>query len=361
MPSDSRNKSPHSGSQDLTARRFLFVLLLGSMLLVAAVIWPLGEALLVAAVLAMALVPLQRGLTAKLRGRRQLAAGILVFAVLVLLVSPLIGLSAFAVKEANAGAKFILETLRGEGMTGLIERLPDPLARYAGEALAQLGNLGQTIEEQISSHGGMAASAVGAALMATGSLIFQGTMMLIALFFLLAGGEALVGWIDSASPLRRGQTRELLAEFKKVASAVIVSTLITSFVQAAAALAGYLIAGVPHPIFFAIVTFFIAMIPAIGAASVCIFAALILLVTGHPYMALFLAIWGVAVVGLVDNVVKPFLIKGNVEMDGAVVFFALIGGIAAFGMVGLLLGPLAVALFLALLRMYKRDFQARDA
>jgi len=181
-------------------------------------------------------------------------------------------------------------------------------------------------------------------------------MMLIALFFLLAEGDRLVDWIDSVSPLRRGQTRELMAEFKKVSYAVMVSTLITAGVQAAVALVGYLIASVPHPIFFGAVTFFVAMIPAVGATSVVLVAALVLLVTGHPYMAIFLAVWGVLVVGLVDNIVKPYLIKGDVEMSGAVVFFALVGGIGAFGMVGLLIGPLAVALFLAILRIYRRDY-----
>jgi predicted PurR-regulated permease PerM len=89
---------------------------------------------------------------------------------------------------------------------------------------------------------------------------------------------------------------------------------------------------------------------------VCLFAALIEVATGHPYMGLFLAVWGTVAVGLIDNIVKPFLIKGDLEMGGAVVFFALIGGIGAFGMVGLLVGPLAVAAFLTLLRMYRRDF-----
>jgi predicted PurR-regulated permease PerM len=344
--------------QGVAARRFLFVLLLGSMLLVGATVWPIVEALLVAAVLAASLAPLQWRLAAKLRGRRKLAAGLLVFAVLVLLIGPLIGLSAFAVKEAGAGVQFILETVRGEDVTGLIERLPSPLDRYAAEGVARLGDLGQLLESQLGKQGPKAASAVGTALAATGSLLFQGTMMLIALFFLLASGDVLLGWMDSVSPLRRGQTRELLGEFRTVASAVLVSTLITSGVQAVAALVGYLVTGVPHPIFFAVVTFFVAMIPAIGAAAVCVFAALILLATGHPYAALLLAAWGIVVVGLVDNVAKPFLIKGDVELDGAVVFFALVGGIAAFGMVGLLIGPLAVALFLALLRMYKRDFLA---
>lgn len=269
---------------------------------------------------------------------------------LVLLIGPLIGMSAFVIKGAAAGVKFIQETVRGEGVTGLIERLPGPLDRYANEALARLGDLGQ-IEPQLSAQGGKAASAVGTALVATGSLLFQGAMMLIALFFLLVGGDALLSWVDSVSPLRRGQTRELLAEFRKVSAAVIVSTLITAGVQAAAAhrvpdcrdaASDLLRCG--HV--------FRRHDPAIGAASVCLFAALVLLVTGHPYMALFLGIWGVAIVGLVDNVVKPYLIKGDVEMEGVVVFFSVIGGIAAFGMAGLLIGPLAVALFLALLRIY---------
>ena len=346
--------------QDQTARRFLFVLLVASTALVAYVAWPLAGALFLAATLAVVLAPLQVWLARKLRGRRGLAAGILIFAVLLLLIAPLIGLSAFLVKEAADGVKFILDTVRSEGVMGLVDKLPGPLAELAAKGLAGLGDLGALAEKQISAQGGRAASAVGAALLATGSLVFDLAMMLIALFFLLASGDALLAWIDSVSPLRRGQTRELLVEFKSVSYAVIVSTLITAAVQAAVALIGYFIASVPHPIFFGAITFFFAIIPAIGAGAVCLFAAAILLLTGHPYMSLFLAVWGLVVVSLIDNVVKPYLIKDDVGMAGVVVFFALIGGIAAFGMIGLLAGPLAVALFLALLRMYRRDYLQRS-
>jgi predicted PurR-regulated permease PerM len=186
-------------------------------------------------------------------------------------------------------------------------------------------------------------------------------MMLIALFFLLVQGEEVVAWLDHISPLRPGQTRELLTEFKKVSFAVIVSTVITAGVQALAALIGYLMARVPHPLFFAGMTFFFAFIPAIGAGVVCLAAAALLALTRHPYAALFLGIWGLVVVGLVDNIVKPYLIKAGMEMRGGVVFFALIGGLGAFGIVGLLVGPLVVALFLALLRIYDRDFRPRQA
>jgi len=342
-------------SRELAAQRFLFALLLASLLLVGYVAWPLATALLLAAVLAVVLAPLQRRLTGWLRGRRAIAAGILVLAVLFLLVGPLLGLTAFLVKEAADGVRFVAETVRSEGVAGLLERLPSPLDTYGQALLERLGDLGQFAQKHISEQGARAASAVAAALVATGSLVFDLAMMLIALFFLLVSGKEFVAWLGGVSPLRGAQTRELLAEFKKVSYAVIVATVATAAVQAIVAFVGYLIAQVPHPVFFGTLTFFIALIPAIGAAGVCLFAALILLATGHPYMAIFLAVWGVGVVGLIDNVVKPYLIKGELEMGGAVVFFALIGGIGAFGMVGLLIGPLAVATFLTLLRMYRRD------
>jgi predicted PurR-regulated permease PerM len=325
--------------------------------LVALVAWPLAAALFLALVLAGVLAPLQNRLTAWLRGRRGLAAGILVLALLFLVIGPLVGLSAVLVREAAEGLRFVLETVRSEGMSGLIQRLPPPLDYLVGAGLARLGDLNAFIEKHLAAQGGRAAAAAAAALFAAGTMLFHLVMMLIALFFLLIQGRALLAWVDEVSPLREGQTRELLLEVRKVSSAVIVSTLVTAAVQALAALVGYLIARVPHPIFFAFVTFIVATIPAIGAGAVVLFAALILLVTGHPYMSLFLALWGLLVVSLIDNVVKPYLIKNEVEMAGAVVFFSLIGGLAAFGMVGLLIGPLAVALLLALLRIYQREFK----
>jgi predicted PurR-regulated permease PerM len=205
--------------------------------------------------------------------------------------------------------------------------------------------------------GGKAAAVIRAVAKATGSLIFQATMMLIALFFLLWHGKQLVAWLDSVLPLPHRQTRELLNEFKNVSYAVVISTLVSSTVQTAAALIGYFIARVPHPLFFGALTFFVAFIPAIGATSVCLLAALFLFTTGHSYTALFLVIWGLAVVGTADNLVKPLLIQRGMNVSSGIVLFALVGGLSAFGAAGLLLGPLVAALFLALVRIYQRDYK----
>lgn len=257
-------------SRELGARRFLFTLLIASMLLVGYVAWPLATALLLAGVLTVVLAPLQRRLTGWLRGRRAIAAGILVLAVLFLLVGPLLGLAAFLVKEAADGARFVVETVRSEGVAGLLDRLPSPIDAYAHQLLERLGDLGAFVQKHLTEQGARAAGALAAALVATGSLVFNLAMMLIALFFLLVSGRDLAAWLDSVSPLRPGQTRELVAEFKKVSYAVIVATVATAAVQALVASVGYVIARVPHPVFFGTVTFFIALIPAIGAAGVCL-------------------------------------------------------------------------------------------
>ena len=293
-----------------------------------------------------------------------LAAGLLVSASILVILVPLAALSRVAAREATGGVKYILETVQSEGVTGLVGRLPPSLQKVVTAALDRLPrepgeNIESTVGRQVNVQGVWAAATATTFVAATGSLVFQLAMMLIALYFLLVEGGDLVEWLDRVSPMGRGQTSELLTEFRKVSYAVLVSTVITSAVQAIAALAGYLIARVPNPMFFTGVTFFVAFIPAVGAASVCLVAALLLLVTGHPYMALFLAIWGVTAVGLVDNIVKPMLVNAGMEMPGAVVFFAFIGGLGAFGTVGLLLGPLVVALFLALLRIYDRDFKGQ--
>ncbi len=345
---------------DLLARRVFTGLILLSILLLAFIVRPFAKGFFLAAVLAGALYGTHKRLTRALRDRPTLSAGLLCFGVIIALLLPLTGLTAFLVTEALDGVRFIQETVKREGLEGLVERLPGPLQTLTERAMERFEveelRLDERLEEQVSSQGGTAAKAVGGVVAATGSIAFQTVMMLIAFFFLMVDGKRLVEWLESVSPLQPGQTTEILREFRHVVIAVLVSSLATAGVQALAALVGYLIARVPIPFFFAAVTFFLALIPAIGAAVVCFAAALLLLITGHPWAALFLAIWGVVVVGLVDNIIKPLLVKRGLHMHGAIVFFSLLGGLAAFGTVGLLIGPLIVAFFLALLRIHERDY-----
>lgn len=344
-----------------SAGRFFLVLLVAAAILFGWVVAPIASALFLAATLAGVLWPLHHRLVRLLRGRRNLAAAIVVFTLIAVVLGPIITFSTFAAAEASKGVTFVARLMRSSSIGDIVDRLPPTVGKPAQRLLDQLpiddDDLTRKLRKEVASQGANAAAAVGATLSATGSFLFQAVMMLIAFFFFLLQGDQLINWIDELSPLKRGQTRELFTEFKRVSYAVIFSTLVTSAVQAAAALIGYWIARVPYPLFFTGITFLAAFIPAVGAGSVCLGVAVIVLISGHQYAALFLAIWGLTAVALVDNLVKPLLIKAGMQMNGAVVFFALIGGLAAFGAVGLLLGPLIVTLLLALLRMYQRDFK----
>jgi predicted PurR-regulated permease PerM len=350
-----------SSSRQGSPRRALFVVLLASLLAVVWILRPLAVALFMAGVLGVALWPAHQRLCRLLRGKPKIAAALLILGLLVLVITPLVALSVFVIRQGLEAADFISSTVAESGVEGLVERLPEALQSPARSALGRLddgatADLGARLQSQLSGLAGSAAGALAAIVSTTGSVLFQWAMMLIALFFFVTNKEDLLEWLDDASPLGKDQTKELFREFRLVTGAVLRSTILTALVQSIAAVIGYYIVSLPSPVFFGALTFVVALIPAIGGSAVCLLAAALLFLAGHPISALFLAIWGLLVVGLVDNLVKPWLIQGDVQMHGAVVFFSLLGGLASVGAIGLLLGPLAVALFIALLRIYRRDY-----
>lgn len=351
-------------SRERRARRTFMVLIVLAIGLMGAIILPFLTAILMAAVVAGAFHPLHVRLQRRLRGKPRIAAGLITAGVILVLILPLGAITAVVINESFAGVRFVNQTLKQSGgVVDLVDALPAPLRGVAAKIRETFPKLeleleSESIKAQMGAQSGAAAAAVGGAMSATGSALFQTFMFLIAFYCLLVDGARLVHWMESALPLQPGQTTELLITFRKTAVSVLTSTIATSGVQAIAAFIGYLIARVPQPFFFALLTFVAAFVPMVGAGSVCLAAAALLLLMGKIGWAIFLAAWALLVVGLVDNIVKPLLMRAGLEMHGVVVFFALLGGLSTFGPIGLLLGPLIVAFFLALLRIYRRDFNA---
>ena len=317
-----------------------------------AVIRPFWSALFLAAVLAGVFSGLQRRLARKLGGRASLAAGLLTVLVLLAIVLPFGGIAGVLTREIIQVINWVRGMLQENGVSGLVERLPDPLQSLARTALENLtgGEQGQSWVSVVQSQSGKAAAAVTRFLSATSRAVVDAILMLIAFYFLLTDGHRLVAWLERVAPLPPGRFRSFLTEFRGVTRAVVISTVGTGAVQAVAGLVGYLIARVPNAIFLTLITFFMSFIPAVGAGSVPVVLGIVLILQGRIGSGIFLIAWGFVAVGLIDNVVRPLLIKGGVEMHGAVVFFALLGGLAAFGAVGLVAGPLVVAFFVAISR-----------
>lgn len=339
-----------------TARLVLAFMAALALLLTVLMVRPFATALFVAAVFAAALHPFSERLARLLRGRRSLAAGLVTLLLVLAVVGPVATLTAMLVRQVSEGLRWARDALQSQGLGGLVAYLPQFLREQATELLAQLPQGTEEIQALLEKEGARAAKALGSVVSATGTALVQTVLFLVAFFFLLVDGEALVRWIKEAVPLKPGQAAELLEDFRRVTVAVLASTVATAGAQAALALLGYAVAGVPNALFFGFVTFVVALVP-IGLATLMVVGLAVLkIATGHLVAGIFLAAWAVGVVATIDNVVKPLLMRRGLAIHPVVIFFAFIGGMAAFGPVGILLGPLVTAFLIAVVRLYQRDY-----
>jgi predicted PurR-regulated permease PerM len=343
-------------ASEVHAQRLLVFLVLAAVALVAVLVKPFWVPLLFAAVFAAALHGWVERLARLLRGRHRLAALLVTLGVLLAVLLPLGGVGAALVQEVLAGVQWVRSALEGEGIAGLLRRLPQGVADPVRRLFAAIPDPQQALRSLAGSSGGEAAQAVGGFLLATGAALFRATLFLIALFFLLTDGERLVAWLDGHVPLRPGQLRTLLAEFRRTSVSVLVASLGTAVIQTGTGAVGYLIARAPNPLFLILLTFVFALIPALGGAFVVVAIALLLMATGHLWAGVFLALWGVVVVSIADNVARPYLLRGGMALHGGLLFFALLGGLAAFGAIGLVLGPLVLTFLVTVLNIYRREF-----
>jgi predicted PurR-regulated permease PerM len=332
-------------------------LLLASLLLLAFVLKPIWQPLLFAAVLAAVVWPAHDWLSARLGGRRNLAAGIVSLGVVALLLTPLTLIGIIAVRQAIEAIAWIRGALEEGGVHEIIRPLPDNVERFLRPVLDRLPLDLRALAARSTEAGRWAALQLQSALTTVSTFAFDLVMMLIALFFLLADGRRLVDWLRGVSPLGPARTQELLGEFRLVSRAVIGSNFLTGVAQATAATIGYYLARVPQPLFFGLLTLLASFIPSVGTAIVSLPLAALLLLLGHPIAALFLVGWSILIVGTLDNLLRPLLIRGDMNVHGALVFFVIIGGIGLLGLAGLVVGPLALGLFLALMRFYGRDIR----
>jgi predicted PurR-regulated permease PerM len=335
-------------------RHFLLALTVLAFWLAWLVVRPFAGVLFMAAVVASVTAPMVAALSRRMKGARGRAAALVTVGLLVAVVGPLTAIGAVVVGQAGEAVNWLSRAVQQEGLAGLLGRLPEAMQPLALKLAERLPHGAQEFEAALrSTLGSGAFSTVGGLLQATGGVLTQFLLFFVALFFLLADGPRLVEWMKEMMPLPAGKAAVLFGYLRTVTSSVVVSTLATSGVQTILALGGYLIAGVPSALFFALLTFFTSFIPAVGTMLIWLPLAGLKMATGHVVAGWFLIAWGALVVGMADNFVKPVLIRRGVAFPVGLVFFALLGGLAAFGPVGLVAGPLSLAFLVATIRAWK--------
>jgi len=178
---------------------------------------------------------------------------------------------------------------------------------------------------------------------------------LLTMYLVLRHWGSIVAAVERVSPLRPDYTRELLAEFRRVGRATLFGVIATGIVQGALAMLGYVLTGVPKSIFLGIATALASIVPGVGTLLVWLPAGVFLFVTGHPGAAVAELAWGaLVVVGFSDYLIRPRLV-GEEGMPALLTLLALFGGLETMGLRGLLVGPVIMAIGVAVLRLYARE------
>jgi predicted PurR-regulated permease PerM len=321
---------------------------------------PLGWA----AILAFLLYPLHIRLTKRLKGREGYSAGILTALTPFLIIAPLAGFGAiFAQQVAH-----LIEFLRDRRISTYPEVL-EKLESYpiVGRALAWMRTEVSVTAEQVQEwlvSGAQSllksiASAGGSfALGVVGTLVGFFLMMFL-LFFLLRDGRAMLAHMMRLVPLEEARRERLQSFLADVSRAVIFGHALTAIIQGTLVGIGFAIAGLPSPVVFAVLAGIAAFIPAAGTGLVLVPAVLFLAISGRWGAAIFLGVWSIGV-GFSDNFLRPYLTRQRAEVATLTVFVGVIGGVSAFGFIGSLIGPVVLALIVALLQFAERQMAKND-
>jgi predicted PurR-regulated permease PerM len=186
-------------------------------------------------------------------------------------------------------------------------------------------------------------------------------LTLVALGFFYTRGEPLLREVTSLLPLHEDRGRELMSRMGTVTQAVVKGVGLTCIAQGTLGGLGWWVAGLPSPLLFGTVMAFGSLVPVVGTTVVWLPGALYLLFTGKTAAGIGLILWGAIAVGSADNVLRPLLSGGNIGMPMPLLIVGILGGMIAFGLSGLLLGPLALSALLFVLEEYHRLDAAEEA
>jgi predicted PurR-regulated permease PerM len=309
-----------------------------------------------AVAIAIVVYPLHADLVRRIGKRQSLAALISVFTIVIVVILPLIGLGAAV---ANEGAALYERLNNGGGVASIYSRVQERMPQITA-LIERVGIDPARLEEQVQNAGVAASRYVAQRAVDIGSGTLRGTifffLMLYLLFFFLRDGPRMIEALVRAIPLGDRRERHLLGRFAEVSRATIKGTLVVGIVQGAIGGTAFAVLGLGAPVLWGVVMAFLSILPAVGTALVWLPAAIYLLFNGQVVGGIALIIVGVLVIGSVDNVLRPILVGRDTRMADYLILLATLGGLAGFGLAGIVIGPIIAAFFLSVWHMAEQEF-----
>ena len=309
-----------------------------------------------AAVIGILFQPVQHALERRLGERRSLAALLTLVLIFFTVLVPAFVIASAVVSEAAAIYAGIQS---GELDPGAALHWVQGLLPQAAELAARVGINFDELPQKISSIAVKGSQFVGSLALTAGQNVavfaVKFFLMLYLLFFVLRDGEVILGHLVRAMPLPDHQERRLFAKFAEVSRATIKGTLVVGLVQGFLGGAIFAILGIQGAVFWGVVMVILSVLPAVGAGIVWVPAAIFLAVGGAWVKAAVLTVFGVLVIGLVDNLLRPLLVGRDTKMPDYLILLSTLGGLTLVGITGFVLGPVIAALFLTLWQMFEEE------
>jgi predicted PurR-regulated permease PerM len=355
--------SPGPASTRTLDRSFFFILLAVLTIAFGAVIWPFYGAVFWGGVLALMFQPLNRKLLARLRGRQTLAALATLAIILLIVILPLTLVTVSLVQEVSG---LYARVKSGEVNFGrYFEQIVAALPSWASGLMDRFGLIDlPALQAKLVAGLTQRGEAFAGRAVDIGSdaidLVVGFCIAMYLLFFLLRDGVGVARDIRAAIPLAPEPKAMLLERFTTVIRATVKGNILVAAAQGALGGIAFWVLGVHAPMLWGVVMAFLSLLPAVGAALIWVPVALYLLATGQVWQGFGLIAFGVFVIGLIDNVLRPILVGKDTALPDYVVLIATVGGLSLFGLNGFVIGPVIVAMFFAAWQLLTAE-QARAA
>jgi len=328
----------------------VFALILLGVYLLGKIFLPFLAPIAWALIIGIITYPAYRRLLALLKQRKTWSAGLMTLAVMLVFVLPVVSLVSVLAQEVAQVYQFVSNSVSSGGAEKLLQQWAEQpqWAPYVAKFKTLVGGSSFSLTDSV-----MANSKEGLAkllgfltsiLANSFSFLMDMIFMLFILFFVYLDGERVLLWLNRMLPLEESLQEKLSRVVRDVLSGFIFGTLLTCLVQGVLAGAAYLLFDVPSPLLLAVLTAIGGLIPVVGTALIWLPAALYLYLQGSAVKAVIMILWGFLAVGMSDNVVKPIFMSSRVTLPILPIMIGALGGLAAFGVLGAIFGPLLLAI-----------------
>jgi len=338
--------------QDNLSKPFLIVLVVLVLVACYLVFQPYLSEILIAAVLVSIFYRLYEKLVRKLKGRRNVAAGIMCFLLVLVIIIPIVNLIIYSGQQSVQAYQSTVQFLNENDMETVLE---DSYLSQLNVFGLDPSNIEQFITDTLKQSSNWLVDGATTLITETTKFIFSLFMIILTMFFFFVDGKNMLKKLMHWSPLKNSYDLEIFRKFRSVSYTVFVTTFVTAGAQGIIGAIGFIIIGLPA--FFAgILMGFLSLLPYIGSAFIYVPVGVYLLLVGEIGKGIFLLAWGAIVIGNTDNILRGYMIKGKAQINPIFIIFSILGGITLFGFWGVIIGPLIISIAVTVLHIYELEY-----